>query len=150
LEFMAPEQSIDPSAVGPAADIFGLGATLFWVVTGQTPYPQEENLAKALAALKHDRPRRLRQFLPEAPPELDDLIDRMLARDPARRPPTPLAVMPILARFTTPTAAYWEIDPATDAAEVADDTSPATAVAESPAPPPRDPTWRVLIAGGHP
>ncbi|HEY1381888.1 MAG TPA: protein kinase, partial [Gemmataceae bacterium] len=150
LEFMAPEQSIDPSAVGPAADIYALGATLFWILTGQTPYPQEENLAKALAALKHDRPRRLRQFLPEAPPELDDLIDRMLARDPARRPPTPLSVMPIMARFTTPTAAYWEIDPATDAAEVADDSSPASPAAELPAPPPRDPTWRVLIAGGHP
>lgn len=150
LEFMAPEQSIDPSAVGPAADIYGLGATLFWLLTGQTPFPQEDNVAKAIAALLHDRPRRLRQFLPDAPPALDDMIDRMLARDPAKRPPAPLAVMPILARFTTPTAALWEIDPATDVGEVADDAAVPASLPEVPAPRPRDPVWRVLIAGGHP
>src|SRR5439155_2677727 len=35
VEFMAPEQSIDPSAVEGKADIYGLGATLFWMITGQ-------------------------------------------------------------------------------------------------------------------
>jgi response regulator RpfG family c-di-GMP phosphodiesterase/tRNA A-37 threonylcarbamoyl transferase component Bud32 len=150
LEFMAPEQSVDPSAVGPPADIYGLGATLFWLLTGQTPYPQEDNVAKALASLKHDRPRRLRQFLPEAPPELDDLIDRMLSRDPSKRPAAPVSIMPILARFTTPTALYSETDPATEARALAIDFAESTSSAESPAPAPRDPVWRVLIAGGHP
>jgi response regulator RpfG family c-di-GMP phosphodiesterase/serine/threonine protein kinase len=150
LEFMAPEQSIDPSAVGPPADIYGLGATLFWLLTGQTPFPQEENVAKALTALKHDRPRRLRQFLPDASPELDELLDRMLARDPAKRPASPVAIMPILARFTTPTANYAEIDPTTDAGAVAEDLIQAVPDSDCPAPPPRDPTWHVLIAGGHP
>jgi response regulator RpfG family c-di-GMP phosphodiesterase/tRNA A-37 threonylcarbamoyl transferase component Bud32 len=150
LEFMAPEQSVDPSGVGPAADVYGLGATLFWLLTGKTPFPQEENVAKAIAALKHDRPRRLRQFLPDAPPELDELIDRMLSRDPARRPTEPVAVMPILARFTTPTALCSEIDPATDAATVAEDKADLPETVEVAAPSPRDPTWRVLVAGGHP
>jgi response regulator RpfG family c-di-GMP phosphodiesterase/serine/threonine protein kinase len=150
LEFMAPEQSVDPSGVGPAADVYGLGATLFWLLTGKTPFPQEDNVAKALAALKQDRPRRLRQFLPDAPPQLDDLIDRMLARDPAKRPGEPVAVMPILARFTTPTAVYSETDPATDAAIIAEDLTSSGTGIEIDAPPPRDPVWRVLIAGGHP
>ncbi len=150
LEFMAPEQSIDPSAVGPPADIYGLGATLFWLLTGQTPFPQEENVAKALTALKHDRPRRLRQFLQDSPPEIDELLDRMLARDPAKRPASPVAIMPILARFTTPTARHAEIDPATGASAVAEDLLQATPIGDCSAPPPRDPTWRALIAGGHP
>src|SRR5207247_2224099 len=34
IEFMPPEQSIDPTAVRGAADIHGLGATLFWLVSG--------------------------------------------------------------------------------------------------------------------
>ncbi len=145
IEFMAPEQSIDPSAVSGAADIYALGATLFWLLTGETPYPAEQSVAKALYALQYAKPRRLRQFLPDAPQELDDLIEQMLARDPARRPPTPLAVMPLLARFATPPAPYWELDPAAEAAELA-----APAPELPPAPPPHDPAWRVLIAGGQP
>jgi response regulator RpfG family c-di-GMP phosphodiesterase/tRNA A-37 threonylcarbamoyl transferase component Bud32 len=150
LEFMAPEQSVDPSSVGPAADVYGLGATLFWLLTGQPPFPQHDNVAKALAALQHDRPRRLRQFLPNAPSELDDLIDRMLSRDPAKRPATPVAIMPILARFTTPGAPFSETDPALEAAACADVELSVPVAADVPAPPPRDPVWRVLIAGGHP
>src|SRR5262249_28943084 len=70
IEFMAPEQSLDPSAVDGKADIYGLGATLFWVLTGQTPFPPQRSVAKALHALQHGQPQRLRQLLPEAPPEL--------------------------------------------------------------------------------
>src|SRR5262249_52602316 len=102
IEFMAPEQSFDPSAVGGQADIYGLGATLFWVLTGQTPFPPERSVAKALRALQQDRPRRLRTFLPEAPSELDTLISRMLDRDPAQRPALPVAVMNALSRFAAP------------------------------------------------
>jgi cyclic di-GMP phosphodiesterase len=58
--------------------------------------------------------------------------------------------MPVLARFTTPTAAYWEIDPATDVGQVVEDTVAPAISADAPAPRPRDPVWRVLIAGGHP
>ena len=62
--------------------------------------------------------------------------------------------MPILARSTTPTAGYSEIDPITDAGVVAEDLladfAPARPRPDSAmARPPRDPTWRVLIAGGH-
>ena len=39
IDFMSPEQSLDPTAVGPAADVYGLGASLFWILTGQTPAP---------------------------------------------------------------------------------------------------------------
>src|SRR5205807_7340974 len=67
IEFMSPEQSIDPSSVGPPADVYGLGATLFWLLTGHTPYPAEPNVAKALRTLQRERPRRLRQFLGDAP-----------------------------------------------------------------------------------
>jgi response regulator RpfG family c-di-GMP phosphodiesterase/serine/threonine protein kinase len=145
IEFMAPEQSIDPSAVSGLADVYALGATAFYLLTGETPFPADQSVAKALYALQHDKPRRLRQFLPDAPPELDELIDRMLARDPARRPPTPLAVMPVLARFATPPAPYWEIDPTTDAAAVV-----APVGDLSSPPPPSRSEWHVLLAGGAP
>ena len=100
VEFMAPEQSFDPSGVGPEADIYGLGATLFWLLTGEAPYPFMRNVGGALRALQREPPRRLRELRPDAPPELEDLIDRLLERDPARRPAPPLAVSTALAPFT--------------------------------------------------
>jgi response regulator RpfG family c-di-GMP phosphodiesterase/tRNA A-37 threonylcarbamoyl transferase component Bud32 len=132
IEFMAPEQSFDPSAVGPQADIYGLGAALFWVVTGQTPYPEERSLAKALRALQFHKPRRLRALRGDAPEELDALIDRMLARDPAQRPAQPVTVMNALTRFASPASQPWSISPG--------DSPAAADVTFTPADP-----WKVLI-----
>ncbi len=99
LEFMPPEQSHDPSAVGKEADIYGLGATLFWLLTGEPPYPIVRKLGTALRALQEQEPRRLRTLRPDAPAELDRLLAQMMDRNPTRRPATPLAVMNALTPF---------------------------------------------------
>jgi len=109
VEFMSPEQSIDPSAVDGKTDIYGLGATLFWMLTGQTPFPEDKSIARALRRLQCERPRRLRDLRPEVQPELDALVDRMLARDPMQRPAQPITVMNTLSRFAAPAAPPWEI-----------------------------------------
>jgi eukaryotic-like serine/threonine-protein kinase len=93
VEYMAPEQSIDPASVGSQADVYGLGGTLFWLLTGEPPYPRVKGVAQALRNLQETRPRRLRALCPHAPEELDTLIDQMLDRDPTRRPTLALAVM---------------------------------------------------------
>jgi serine/threonine protein kinase len=99
VEYMAPEQSIDACSVGSQADIYGLGATLFWLLTGEPPYPRVKGVAEALRTLQETRPRRLRAVCPHAPKELDTLIDQMLDRDPTRRPTSALAVMKALEPF---------------------------------------------------
>jgi response regulator RpfG family c-di-GMP phosphodiesterase/serine/threonine protein kinase len=99
LEFMSPEQSLDPSAVGKEADIYGLGATLFWLLTGEMPYPFSCTVGSALRALQQEAPRKLRQLRPDAPAELEALIDKMLDRNPARRPAMPLVVVNALMPF---------------------------------------------------
>jgi response regulator RpfG family c-di-GMP phosphodiesterase/serine/threonine protein kinase len=99
LEFMPPEQSHDPSSVGKEADIYGLGATLFWLIAGEPPYPIVRNVGAALRALQEQPPRRLRALRPDAPAELDALLAQMMERNPARRPASPLAVMNALMPF---------------------------------------------------
>ena len=99
VEFMAPEQSHDPSAVGKEADIYGLGSTLFWLLTGQPPYPFARYVGTALRMLQSEPPRRLRDLMPSAPPALDALMAQLLDRDPARRPAQPLMVMNALTPF---------------------------------------------------
>ena len=101
VEFMSPEQSRDPSFVGSHADIYGLGATLFFLLTGEPPYPEVRSLSEALRMLQESRPRRLRQLRPDAPPDLDALVDRMLDPDPPRRPALPLTVMNALLPFAS-------------------------------------------------
>src|SRR5262249_16289263 len=99
LECMAPEQCCDPSLADGRADIYGLGATLLWLLTGEFPYPPAKSLGEATRNLQTGTPRRLRSLRPEAPEALDDLIDRMLRLDPAQRPALPLQVMNELLPF---------------------------------------------------
>lgn len=101
VEFMAPEQSCDPSAVSSHADIYSLGASLFWLLTGEPPYAQVRSVNEALKQLQHASPRKLRQLRPDAPPNLEALMDRLLERDPMRRPSMPIAVARYLQPFTS-------------------------------------------------
>jgi response regulator RpfG family c-di-GMP phosphodiesterase len=101
VEFMSPEQSRDPTAVSPQSDIYGLGATMFWLLTGELPFPPKATLASALRALQEEEPRRVRTLRPDVPEELDDLVAHMLAADPAKRPAMPILVMNALSKFAS-------------------------------------------------
>jgi serine/threonine protein kinase len=99
IECLAPEQSRNASAVGSGVDIYGLGATLFWLLTGEYPYPSSRSVAEALRRLQTTRPRRLRELRPNAPKELETVLERLLDPDPARRPTLPLTVINALLPF---------------------------------------------------
>jgi response regulator RpfG family c-di-GMP phosphodiesterase/tRNA A-37 threonylcarbamoyl transferase component Bud32 len=110
LEFMAPEQSCDASVIDGRADIYGLGATLFGLLTGEPPYPAARSIGEALRNLQEAKPQRLRSLRPDAPEELDALIDRMLQRDPTRRPALPITVINALLPFTGLAEAVGQLD----------------------------------------
>jgi serine/threonine protein kinase len=99
LDFMPPEQSSDPSSVGTLADIYSLGATLFWLLTAQPVYPPVKSLMAAMKQIQDDPPRSLRSLRPDAPVELEVVLRRLLDRDPTRRPPMALNVVKSLAPF---------------------------------------------------
>ena len=86
LEFMAPEQLADSPTAGEASDVYGLGGTLFWVLTGQPPYPTVRSIKEAIAAIHAGPARRLSELLPNAPAPLDALLAKMLAPAPGARP----------------------------------------------------------------
>jgi serine/threonine protein kinase len=101
FQFMAPEQLNDPTTAGPPADVYGLGATLYWAMSGKLPRPD----GRPSEVVQHLRTRpaeRLKAVRPDTPAELDDLFARMLARNPADRPKLPEA-MAVFARFAAPT-----------------------------------------------
>jgi len=79
--YLAPEQALGGD-VGPAADVYSLGAVLYELLTGQPPLEIDslDDLAKA----KPVPP--VRELAPEVPRDLEDVVMRCLARNPAYRP----------------------------------------------------------------
>jgi hypothetical protein len=90
-DYLAPEQAIDARSVDIRADIYSLGCTLFFLLTGRTPF-RGETLAELLLKHQLEPAPPLRAALPDAPPELEALLDRMMAKKPDDRPATPALV----------------------------------------------------------
>jgi response regulator RpfG family c-di-GMP phosphodiesterase len=99
VEYMAPEQARDASSVDIRADLYGLGGVLYWCLTGQSPFPLEGNMAQILARRLTQGPPKARERRPDVPAELDAVMGRMMALEPADRYPTPQAVMHALLPF---------------------------------------------------
>jgi hypothetical protein len=97
-DYTAPEQARDPSGVDVRADVYSLGCTLYFLLTGQVPFPGGTPLQKLLSHQERP-PRPVTELRPEVPPALAAALGRMLAKDRARRPATPGEVASELAPF---------------------------------------------------
>src|SRR5262249_50706954 len=99
VDYIAPEQAENARTADTRSDIYSLGCTLFYVLTGQPPFPGEGLVEKMTARLLPvpPSPRALR---PEVPPALETVLAKMMAREPAQRYQTPAEVAAALAPFT--------------------------------------------------
>ncbi len=79
--FMSPEQMTKPKAVDARADIWSLGATLYKLVTGKPPFNGESVAQVCGMILIGGPPPPITSLVPEAPPAIDEVISRCLARD---------------------------------------------------------------------
>ncbi|PTL79992.1 serine/threonine-protein kinase [Vitiosangium sp. GDMCC 1.1324] len=84
--YMAPEQVSGQEQLTASADIFSLGCVLYECLTGQPPF-RAPHLMATLAKILFTEPVPLREPRPELPSSLQRLLDRMLAKEPARRLP---------------------------------------------------------------
>lgn len=97
--YMAPEQArANKRAVDARADVFSLGAVLFECLTGRPAFEGEHAIAVLASLLLSDAPR-VRSIRPDVPEILDDLVARMLAKDPDERPVDGAAVAAELAKI---------------------------------------------------
>ena len=81
--YMAPEQA-SGGAVDRRTDLFSLGVVLHELLTGTRPF-RSDNFAVALHSVLHDDPPPVSRLRYGAPPALDTVVGRCLAKDPARR-----------------------------------------------------------------
>ncbi|MCC9600469.1 bifunctional serine/threonine protein kinase/MFS transporter [Stieleria sp. JC731] len=82
--YMAPEQSADSSTVDHRADIYSLGCSLFFLLTGRSPYSGDEPIDVLEMHAKSPVPD-LAEANPRAPHELADIISRSMAKRPTER-----------------------------------------------------------------
>lgn len=93
--YISPEQAAGKPA-GPQSDVYGLGVILFQLLTGRLPFEAEDALT--LAELHRDAPPPpVAPVAAEVPPGLVSLTERMLAKDPARRPADGAAALAALS-----------------------------------------------------
>ncbi len=82
--YMPPEQAVDASKIDHRADIYSLGCTLYFLLTGKPPYIAPTIMSILLKHRDEEIPK-LSAVRPDSPAQLDDLIIRMLAKRPENR-----------------------------------------------------------------
>ena len=82
-QYMAPEQCMG-SQVDPRADVYSLGITLYRLLAGRVPFHAESSL-QLMSMHANDPPPAMRQFAPDVPQAIVQVIDKCLAKNPSAR-----------------------------------------------------------------
>ena len=101
LDYLAPEQAKNSSAVDPRADMYALGATLYFLLAGHPPFT-ETDISRKLEQKQFSDPPPLHEFRPYIPEGLSRIVQRLLARNPAHRYATPDDAARALEAWATP------------------------------------------------
>jgi formylglycine-generating enzyme required for sulfatase activity/serine/threonine protein kinase len=108
-DYIAPEQALDAQKADIRADIYSLGCTLYFLLSGHAPF-QGVNLMEILLAHHQTHAQPLNLARADVPAELAAIVAKMMAKDPAHRYQTPGEVAKALGPFfkapaqTVPTA----------------------------------------------
>jgi serine/threonine protein kinase len=104
-DYLAPEQIVNSDDVDGRADIYSLGATFYFLLTGGPPFEEVSLPHQKLIWHLTRCPKPIREHRADVPEALDALIARMMAKNPWERPQLPSAVADALAPWTqTPIA----------------------------------------------
>ncbi len=84
FDYISPEQARDPRTADVRSDLYSLGCTFYFMLTGRPPFPQGTMLQKLLSH-SADPPLDPRTFRPELDEQVVQVVERLLAKQPGRR-----------------------------------------------------------------
>lgn len=97
-DYIAPEQILDARKADIRADIYSLGCTLYYLLSGWPPF-KAESLYEVLEAHHNREPEPLNLLRPDVPLELASVVAKMMAKNPTRRFQTPGDVAKAITPF---------------------------------------------------
>jgi serine/threonine-protein kinase len=100
VDYMAPEQGLESSNFDHRADIYSLGCTLYFLLTGHPPFP-EGTLAQRIVRHQAQEPRDILLERPDTPPNLVEICKRMMVKEPEKRYQSTQEVSAALASWQT-------------------------------------------------
>ncbi|MFV1964516.1 MAG: protein kinase [Pirellulaceae bacterium] len=83
-DYLSPEQALNSHDVDTRTDIYSLGCTCYFMLTGQPPFP-EGSVAQRLMSHQVKSPTPIERFRPDVPNDLVAIIDRMISKKPDDR-----------------------------------------------------------------
>ncbi|HEY2785044.1 MAG TPA: serine/threonine-protein kinase [Fimbriiglobus sp.] len=98
MDYIAPEQVRDAAAATFASDLYALGCSLYFALTGTPPYPGGDSRQKIRWHKRAEAPP-VNAINPLVPAELSYLVERLMAKSPADRPDSAIAVAHELLSF---------------------------------------------------
>jgi serine/threonine-protein kinase len=78
-DFVAPEQTLNSYRVDRRADVYGLGCTLFYLLTGQVPFPADTSKEK-IKMHRQQAPPKIRDLRPEVPKKVELIVRKMMTK----------------------------------------------------------------------
>jgi serine/threonine-protein kinase len=83
-DYLAPEQAINSHTVDSRADIYGLGCTMYFLLTGHPPFP-DGSISSRIIKHQNTMPQDIRIDRPDCPGQLDGICVKMMQKDPKFR-----------------------------------------------------------------
>jgi serine/threonine protein kinase/WD40 repeat protein len=110
-DYLAPEQAGDSGTVDARADLYGLGGTLYYLLTGEVPFPGGTVLEKILRS-RVEPPVPLERRRPDTPAEVAAVVRKLMAKEPADRYQTAADVVAALTPWAeAPTEPTYAREP---------------------------------------